>query len=160
MVAIPLQLDDTSGSSSLAYPAVPTYAPQTRDPERIVLEGPMPDWWPAVSRQLAELTRLPWDWDPRGSRSVSLQDIRDALSFMVIAMRHDTVAPWIGPLNSGGIELSWQRGDVDVEAIFDHARGHRELLVSVGDNEWDAPIDHAVSLFATVVDRLSGDAVG
>ena len=79
----------------------------------------------------------------------------DALLFMERVMREDTCPPWIGRLSSGGVELAWRHGDVEVEAVFDRLRGDSALMVEVGDREWDAPADQGDSLFASVVDRLS-----
>ena len=120
----------------------------------IHLVGEPPQWLTPVAMRIAELAALP-TVDPRGSRELNLYDVVDALKFIVRVMRDDTVPPWIGRLASGGIQLTWQAGDVEVEAVFDRARGDREILVSVGENEWDAPADEADSLFATVIDRLS-----
>jgi len=83
------------------------------------------------------------------------EDIIDALTFLSHVMRDDTILPWVGRLSSGGIQMTWRSGDVEAEAVFDSARDERELIVSVGENEWDAPAGEAESLFATVVDRLS-----
>jgi hypothetical protein len=113
-----------------------------------------PAWWPSVELRLMELMRLPPDWDGRGSRRLNPNDIVAAVHFLAEVMRPDTAAPWIGPLNSGGVQLAWKHGDVEAEAVFDEARGERDLLVAVGDNECEAPIESAASLFATVVDRL------
>ncbi len=86
---------------------------------------------------------------------MNVDDIIEALNFLSRVMREDTRVPWIGRLSSGGIQLTWRAGDVEVEAVFDRARDERVLMVSVGENEWDAPVSDAESMFATVVDRLS-----
>lgn len=116
-----------------------------------------PDWYRPVRARIIELMRLPENWDGRGAKSVSERDLDDALNFMAGVMRFDTVAPWIGPLSSGGLQLTWRQGDVEVEAVFDSARRERELIVAVGDREWDEPVEWGGSLFATVVDRLSAE---
>jgi len=86
---------------------------------------------------------------------MNLDDVIDALRFLGRVMHDDTPAPWIGRLNTGGLQLTWRSGDVEVEAVFDRAREEREVLVVVGENEWEAPADQADSLFATVVERLA-----
>ncbi len=63
--------------------------------------------------------------------------------------------PWIGRLASGGLQLTWHMGDVEVEAVFDQAREDRVIMLTVGHREWEEPISQGESLFATVVDRLS-----
>ena len=125
---------------------------------RVSVRGTAP-WVDPVVRRLRELVSLPVNWDPRGSRPMNADDLRDALDFLPRVMKDDTSVPWIGLLASGGLQLTWHSGDVEVEAIFDRARGEREILVSVGDNEWDAPVDHGHALFLTVRDRLTTDAV-
>jgi hypothetical protein len=148
--------DSASVNWGLAYP--PYVSPEAWSSRfRIWLTGDAPHWWHEIKPRLYDLVALAPNWDPRGSREVSLDDLEDALVFMTRVMRYDTPAPWIGPLASGGIELVWHVGNVEVEAVFDSARGERELLVCVGDNESEAPIDQAETLFATVVDRLEAD---
>lgn len=149
--------DSSSLNWGLAYPDIrPDWSPH----RGIRLRGTIPRWWQEIEPRLYELLELGTDWDPRGSRAVSLDDLEDALEFLHRVMRPDTRAPWIGPLASGGVEVAWRSGNVEVEAIFDRARDERDLIVCVGDNEDAAPIDHAESLFATVVDRLAaGDPV-
>lgn len=128
--------------------------------DEIRVKGTVPQWWRELAPRLYGLLHLQQDWDPRGSRPISRGDLEDALQFLNRVMRPDTPAPWIGPLASGGVELAWRAGNVEMEAIFDGARGERELLVSAGDNESEMPIEHAESLFAEMVDRLSaGDPI-
>jgi len=151
--------DSSSRDWRLVYPDVGLDL--WRAPRReIHVRGEIPRWWAQVVPRLGELLQLRQDWDPRGSRPISRDDLEDAVRFLIRVMRPDTLVPWIGPLASGGVELAWRAGNVEVEAIFDRARGERELLVSVGGNESEAPIDHGESLFAEVVERLSaGDLV-
>jgi hypothetical protein len=114
----------------------------------------MPPWLSPVAARLTELDALP-TVDPYGSRPMNFDDLVDALTFMSNVMQDETVAPWIGRLASGGLQLTWNVGDVEVEAVFDRARGDHVIMVTVGHSEWDASVDGGESLFATVVDRLS-----
>lgn len=111
-------------------------------------------WLASVIGRLRELAALP-GVDPRGSRPMDAEDLVEALSFMKRAMRPDTVAPWIGLLNTGGLQVNWRKGDVEIEAIFDRARDEHVVYVTVADREWEEPIPEAYSLFNSVVDRLS-----
>lgn len=111
-------------------------------------------WVPIVLARLRELSQLPGG-DPRGSRPMNKVDLDTALTFMKLAMRPDTVAPWIGLLNTGGLQANWRLEDVEVEAVFDSTRDENVVYVTVGEHEWEAPIGSAYSLFADVVDRLS-----
>jgi len=116
--------------------------------------GSPPAWAASVVSRLEELDALP-AVDPRGSRPLDFDDVADALRFLVRVMRPDTCPPWIGRLNTGGVQLSWHHGDVEVEAVFDRLRDELEVIVVVGDREWSEPPDKAETLFATVADRLA-----
>jgi hypothetical protein len=121
-------------------------------------DEPFPAWFPEAVERIVHLADAP-TLDPATSRPLNIEDAGDALVFMGRVMDEDTCLPWIGRLSSGGIELAWTHGDVEVEAVFDRLRGDRELIVTVGENEWDAPADEGYSLFATVVDRLSNSYI-
>ena len=154
--AIAVNINDSS-SLKWAFP-YPEVEPER--PRRIVLRwSPLPTWFGPVIDRVNELDALP-TFDARGnSQPLSIDDVIDALDFMHRVMRDDTVTPWIGRLGTGGVQVTWQAGDAEVEAVFDRARAEQEVMVSVGDNEWDAPAAEAESLFATVVDRLSNSYV-
>jgi hypothetical protein len=125
-----------------------------RPPEIRLGTRRIPTWWQSVAPRLAELAAVP-AYDPRGVRPINVDDLLEALNFLARVARDDTIPPWIGLLSSGGLQMTWQQGDVEVEAIFDRGRDERIVLVTVGENEWEAPTQEADSLFGTVVDRLS-----
>ena len=81
--------------------------------------------------------------------AVGTEDVIEALNFLSRVMRDDTPPPWIGRLSTGGVQLTWRSDDVEVEAVFDRARHEHDLMVTVGENEWDASAAEADSLFAT-----------
>jgi hypothetical protein len=114
----------------------------------------VPSWANAVVHRIKELADLD-TVNAEIERPLNIDDVKDALEFLARVMGEDTCPPWIGRLSSGGVEMAWKHGDVEVEAVFDRLRGERELLVSVGDRDWDAPADKGDSLFASVADRLS-----
>jgi hypothetical protein len=109
-------------------------------------------WIPVVGARLRELDALP---TVPGRAPLNHPDLIAALDFLSRNMRDDTRPPWIGLLSSGGLELSWNCGDVEVEAVFDERRGENEVIVAVAGREWDSPVRDADQLFASVVDRLS-----
>lgn len=100
-----------------------------------------PPWFATIKARLEELSLLPENWDGRGSRRVSGLDADDVLNFLWRAMEIDFPAPWIGPLSSGGLQVSWGAGDLEVEGIFDRSRGERVLLASDGGIDREVPID-------------------
>lgn len=121
----------------------------------------LPAWLNPVLARIVELAELD-SVNPVVERPLNMDDAVEALEFLdrVMRIRGDTCIPWVGRLSSGGVQLAWQHADVEVEAVFDRLRGEAELIVSVGDNEWDAPADQGESLFASVVDRLSNSYIG
>jgi hypothetical protein len=150
--AMAVHIDDSSSLKwAFDYP-VKTMAPVA--PKGIRVGGHFPPWAAPVVARIQELAALP-TVDPRGSRPMNLEDVVDALTFLRQVMRSDTPSPWIGRLNSGGLQLTWTAGDVEVEAVFDRARDEQEVYLTVGETEWEAPVSEAESLFASVVDRLS-----
>jgi len=143
----------TPGSASLKWAF--DYPFQAERPREIRLDAvEIPTWWKHVSARIVELAAVP-AYDPRGVLPPNIDDVVDALNFLTRVMQPGTAVPWIGLLNSGGLQMSWKQGDVEVEVVFDHTRGEREIFVAVAENEWDAPADQADSLFCSVVDRLS-----
>lgn len=120
--------------------------------------APPPLWVGPVVSRIKELDSLAVV-DQHSSRPLNFDDVSDALEFLTRVMHDDTCPPWIGRLSSGGVELTWQHADVEAEAVFDRFRGDAELIVAVGENEWDSPAAQADSLFATVVERLSGSYI-
>lgn len=150
--AMPVTISD---SSSLKWASDYYVQPEASRPRAIRLGWQrVPSWAAAVIPRIVELDALP-TVDPRGSRPMNIEDVIEALNFLARVMRDDTLPPWIGRLSTGGVQLTWRSGDVEVEAVFDRGRDERDLMVTVGENEWDAPAGEADSLFATVVDRLS-----
>jgi hypothetical protein len=153
-----INLGPTLTAGQVAYSGTATGWADYR-PVRRVQARRLPWWFGSLEPRLTELLNLPSGWKSPGSERVSIDDLVDALNFLETVMREDTIVPWVGPLDNGGVEVLWKHGDVEVEAIFDHGQGERQLLVSVGDHDWEEPIEHAQSLFATVVDRLTTDSV-
>jgi hypothetical protein len=153
--SIAMEVNDSSSLRwGLPYPAE-QLSQRVARPSILLLGESLPPWAADAAVRLRQLAALP-TVDPHGSRPMDVEDVIDALTFMSRVMRGGTLPPWIGRLASGGVQLTWRVGDVEVEAVFDRSRNEREIMVAVGDNnEWDAPIDEADALFASVVDRLS-----
>ena len=150
--AIAVTLDDSSSLRwAVDYPVTRT---THFVPRKIRLRGPAPQWLNPVVDRVVELSVLP-DASALGMAELDFEDVGDAMLFLGRVMQEDTIAPWVGRLNSGGLQLNWQCGDVEVEAVFDRARGERGVLVAVGENEWEELPERAESLFSSVVDRLS-----
>jgi len=135
--------------------------PRSRADRRasVIRRGEALPWWlDSILTRIQELAELE-GLNPQSERPLNVEDVRDALRFLDRVMGRDTYLPSIGRLSSGGVAMAWKHGDVEVEAVFDRLRGDRELLVSVGDRDWDAPADKGDSLFASVVERLSNSYI-
>lgn len=140
-------------SSSLDWSAGRSVPLSKRGPA-IRVAGEAPSWLPAFVTRISDLSTLPVV-GPCESQPLNIEDVLDALEFMSRVLRNDTVTPWVGRLNTGGIEATWRCGDVAVEAVFDRARNEQEVFVTVGESEWEASGAEADSLMTSVIDRLS-----
>ena len=147
-------------SSSLRWGLDPQeleYAEQPHEPRRAIrVRGQLPVWANAVKARIEELAALP-SVSPDASWPMNINDVIDAFNFLFRVMHEDTVLPWIGRLSSGGVQLTWQGENLEVEAVFDRARNEQNVFVVAGENECEVPADEAETVLATVVDRLSRD---
>lgn len=155
-----MAIDTASEMSTLRWTVVDGPRSRAQQVLALVREGyePIPSWLDEVVDRIQELADLE-TINPRVERPLNIDDVWDALGFLKRVMREDTRLPWIGRLSSGGVELAWKHADLEVEAVFDRLRREAELIVAVGDREWDAPADQGDSLFASVVDRLSNSYI-
>src|SRR4051794_5524116 len=88
---------------------------QRNDPPtlRVVSERP-PEWLaPAVSR----ISHL-YSSAAAGRQAFDLEDVVAAITFLAKNMKPGVPVLWIGRLDSGGVELAWKSGDVEVEVVF------------------------------------------
>lgn len=120
----------------------------------IYVRGPVPAWAESVISRLEQLVVLP-TVDPAGSAPLNLEDVQDALAFLSVVMTDDLVVPWVGRLNTGGVQVTWRGRDIEIEAVFDRARDERVILVSEGDADDQFTVNDAPRAFATFRNRLS-----
>jgi hypothetical protein len=90
----------------------------------------------------------------REGRTLNADDLADAFDFLSRVMHEGVPSPWIGRLNSGGLQLNWNQGAVEVEAVFDRARGDKVVMIAGDEAEQEVPADEADSVFASVAERL------
>ena len=86
---------------------------------------------------------------------LNLDDANDALNFLVSAMAEDSPPPGIIALPSGGVELHWRVGDIDLEVIFDSTQGERIALLDVGEDEHEMTPEAAVLCVDFLGERLA-----
>lgn len=102
----------------------------------------IPAWVDAVLPRFAELLMLRPDWDSYGGRPLTNENFEAALNVLGHVMGPDTPAPWIVPLPSGGVQLEWHDGALEIEVIVD--RENSTVVVTEGDSDWEAPLVQAL----------------
>lgn len=100
-------------------------------------------WVEPVVKRLNELARLGKDWDPRGSEPVTYEDAKAVADFLNACMAYDSPAPVITPLPSGGLELSWEVGGIELEVVFDSANNERSAILDVNGEETELSPEEA-----------------
>ena len=98
----------------------------------------MPKWAPATAAALREVLRLPHGWNHGNAKPVTVDALRGAIDALGSSMRHDSPAPDVIPLATGGLQLEWHLRQIDIELYVD-PRG--DLSVYVRDRqagtEWE-----------------------
>ncbi len=74
-----------------------------------------PEWLSNVDSRLNELAELGRDWDSRGSAAVTLDAVRFARLILLQVLRRNSKSPCIVPLGHGGVQLSWETPDLEVD---------------------------------------------
>jgi hypothetical protein len=115
----------------------------------------VPEWAPRTTTALRELLRLPPGWNHHNARPVALNALRAVIAALTSTMRHDSPAPDVIPLATGGLQLEWHSHQMDIEFAAGH---HGELSVYVRDRqtgrEWEG--DTGVELrLADAIDCLT-----
>ncbi len=86
---------------------------------RLTIASGFPRWQFEALARLAELERLPPNWDGYGARPVSRRHANRALSFLGRLMTDALPLPEIGPLPDGGVQLEWHLDGSRVDFISD-----------------------------------------
>jgi hypothetical protein len=147
--------DDVYRAAELA--AVPAVSPVQEDSNssldgRLTALEAAEGWFKAFLDRVTYLSAVPID--PREAQPLNTDDLSDAVGFLSRVMHAGVPTPWIGRLNSGGLQLSWTRGEVEVEAVFDRAGGEKLVMFIADGAERDLRADEADSMFASVSHRL------
>ncbi len=75
--------------------------------------------------QIADLCKLPPNWDSYGARPVDPNRARAAIDFLLKMVDASTPLPSIVPLNQGGVQFEWHCNNADLEiAIASPSRLH------------------------------------
>jgi hypothetical protein len=136
----------------VAEPSWQRWSDEREDTFQVVANA-KPAWVEPVVDRLNQLSLLPEDWDPRGSRPLAEEDVEAAVDFLNAVMNYRSPAPTISPLPSGGLELAWNVGNIELEVVFDSAGGERTALLAIGGEEQEVPPDD----LANYVDFLGNE---
>lgn len=76
---------------------------------------PEPGWLSPTTQAIERLTRLPEDWDSYGARRIEASAVKAALDVLGCTMLGSSPAPTVVPTVTGGIQLEWHMGGIDLE---------------------------------------------
>ena len=142
-----------------------TYDPSEEQPQsfawvwhlprpRLLAELDQAAWYPEVASRLAELMRLPRDWDSYGGVAVNQRSAARALWFLSRSLERDSDAPWVVPLGDGGVQLEWHRPGFDVEIVFSESGNEATVFDEARGIEWEGDPEAARSVLNAVVSSL------
>ncbi len=111
----------------------------------------------ASLRRIAELMRLPDNWDSYGSIPIQPAAARRAIQVLLAAETEFPPPPRIVPVSGGGLQIEWAYGnrELEIEMLPD---GSVEFLLA-GDEqtlEWRLPLHQVDSFVPNLVSWLSG----
>jgi hypothetical protein len=72
---------------------------------------------PPILSRLDHLLGLEKDWDSYGAAPIEPDTARSALGILSQVMSRQREVPFIAPLNDGGLQIEWTRGDIEVGFI-------------------------------------------
>ena len=123
----------SAGQSATALPQSRPNGPLTLT---IQLE-PTPGWMYAVEARLNELLTLGPGWDTYGAQAIEPSHVVDAVRLLVQLVPRNAPVPWIVPTAGRGVQLEWQKDDIDVEARVDDNGAHIFVMDAAGEDEGD-----------------------
>lgn len=145
--AISTEDGPSEGSRVVAIP------PPSTESDRDLPPSP---WIAEVATRFAELLTLPRDWDGHGGVPTAPENVEAAGRFLAIVMAPSTPAPTIVPTSSGGLQLEWHRGGVDVELLLGDEDPAFLFVAEVDSgHEWEGPPVEGFAEF-DLAHRLSG----
>jgi hypothetical protein len=110
-------------------------------------EGPEPPWLRSTLEAAVELSGLPENWDSYGARRVAVGAVVAAIDLLLRVMPYAAPPPQVVPMSTGGIQLEWHTGGIDVEvavrpsgeasALFEDLRTGEEWEGSVAEPRTD-----------------------
>ena len=111
----------------------------------------------ASLRRIAELKRLPEDWDSYGSPRIQQLAVQRAVEVVSAVAMEDVRPPQIVPVSGGGLQIEWTSAnrELEIEILPD---GSIEYLTVEGERTDEGPIpaEHADLFVQGLVRWLSG----
>ena len=74
-----------------------------------------PPWFEAIFGRIEHLLALPQDWDSYGGRPIDPKRVAHAVRILAEVMDNQTPLPALVPTHSGGVQLEWHQGQIDLE---------------------------------------------
>ncbi len=132
MTATSISMPDTAAKTFVVddYPRGLATNDQYRLFSEAPVPSPLPAWQSGVVARLAELERLPPNWDGEGALPVSRRHANRANAFLSRIMDPMSPAPEVAPLADGGVQLEWRLGgNTRLDFISDDEEPAGVLLV-------------------------------
>ena len=76
---------------------------------------PLPGWLTQTDQALQELLCLPPNWNSYGAQPISPDNVTAAKDLLRAIVRPETPQPSVVPTVSGGVQLEWHTGGIDLE---------------------------------------------
>lgn len=113
-------------------------------------------WVKPVLMALDELGDLDSGWDGEGAPTIANETVRSALIFLAGSMQTTTAVPSVVPTPSGGVQLEWHRGGLDIEIEFE-PQDQRRLSIRgrpESHDDWSGALNDAGDRFHRLLSRL------
>ncbi len=93
--------------------------PSRRSSARIVVTADqLPDWVAPTIDGFLSIQALDENWDTYGSRRISEDVMRQALSILTQIMSLSSPVPSVVPMSDGGLQIEWHKNRRDLEVAF------------------------------------------
>jgi len=115
----------------------------------------LPAWFDALAQGFVDLLTLPPDWDSYGAGPIDPVLVNTGMNFINGLLGPASPAPRVVPLSSGGLQMDWHRGSVDLEVVFD--RGEVPFFYyrnRTNNEESDHALPENAHLLKAIIDRL------
>ncbi len=110
---------------------------------------------PAIEK-LAELLRLPSNWDTYGATMILPEAVVRAIQFIDQMIDNNTPLPSIVPTTNGGIQLEWHTRGIDIEVDLSSASAWEVFWEDhLEGSQWEGIVGQDRSEFQKIIRKLS-----